>query len=193
MNVPEQNRGVDIAFSEDPYLFDPGSLGPPSSDDYSKPMANQTNSVQEQINLIGEGTLFEGTLYAESNARASGKIVGTLKVEGKALIAETGVVEGEIIATDATIAGRVQGEIHVEERLVLKSSARIDGTIETDQLVVEEGAQFTGECAAGAPISANDKAQENGKAKENGKAIGEEKEAAPPDRTIQEGALNLTR
>ena len=125
------------------------------SDDPSSPMANQPNAVQDQVNLIGEGTVFEGTVRAESDIRASGRIIGTLDVEGKVMIAEEGSVEGKILATDADIAGEVQGEIHTDERLVLKSTAQVDGVIETDRLVVEEGAQFTGECEMGTQISTN--------------------------------------
>lgn len=116
-------------------------------------MANQTSSVQDQVNLVGEGTVFEGTVRAESDVRASGRIIGTLEVEGKTMIAEEGSVEGEIIATSADIAGEVQGEIHIEERLLLKSSARVEGKIATDRLIIEEGAQFTGECEMDTSIS----------------------------------------
>jgi cytoskeletal protein CcmA (bactofilin family) len=113
-----------------------------------KPMAQQ-DQVTNQINLVGEGTVFEGTLNADSDVRASGRVVGTLDVDGKAIVAKGGAVEGELIATNADVAGHVQGEIRVEELLVLKSSARVDGNITTDRLVVEEGAVFTGECAMG--------------------------------------------
>jgi len=123
-------------------------------------MATQHNPAQDQINLVGKGTVFEGTVRAESDVRASGKIIGTLQVDGKAMIAESGSVDGEIIATNADIAGRVQGEIEVEERLVLKSTAQVDGNIETDRLVVEEGAQFTGECKMDTPIAVNGAADE---------------------------------
>jgi len=118
-------------------------------------MADQKAPAQDQINLVGKGTVFEGTVRADSDVRASGQVVGTLQVEGKAMIAESGSVDGEIIATNADVAGRVQGEIQVEELLVLKSTARVDGNIETDRLVVEEGAQFTGECKMDTPISMN--------------------------------------
>lgn len=118
-------------------------------------MANQQNPAQDQINLVGKGTVFEGTVRAENDVRASGQVIGTLQVEGKAMIAESGSVDGEIIATNADVAGRVQGDIEIEERLVLKSTARVEGNIETDRLVVEEGAQFTGECTMGTPISVN--------------------------------------
>lgn len=131
-------------------------------------MADQSNSVQDQVNLVGEGTVFEGTLRAENDVRASGKIVGTLNVDGKAMIAESGSVEGEIIATNADVAGHVQGEIQIEERLVLKSTAHVDGNIETDRLVVEEGAQFTGECTMGTSIAANGEAEEGASSRDEG-------------------------
>ncbi|MFB6099441.1 MAG: polymer-forming cytoskeletal protein [Salinibacter sp.] len=125
-------------------------------------MASETSTVQDQVNLVGEGTVFEGTVRAKSDVRASGRIIGTLEVEGKTMIAENGSVEGEIIATNADIAGQVEGEIHVEELLVLKSTARVEGQIETDRLIVEEGAQFTGECDMGTPISEGTESAEGG-------------------------------
>jgi cytoskeletal protein CcmA (bactofilin family) len=119
------------------------------SEKKQKQMAKQKGSIPQQINLVGEGTTFEGTLRADSDVRASGRLIGRLEVNGKAIVAEAGTVEGEIVATNADIAGNVQGEIHIEDQLVLKSTARVDGTIETDRLVVEEGAVFTGECRMG--------------------------------------------
>lgn len=132
-----------------------------SNETESSSMSDHQSATQDQINLVGTGTVFEGTVRAESDVRTSGKIVGTLRVEGKAMISENGSVDGEVIATNADVAGRVQGEIEVEERLVLKSTARVDGNIHTDRLVVEEGAQFTGECHMGTPVSVNGTASEN--------------------------------
>ena len=99
-----------------------------------------------QINMIGEGTVFEGTLRSESDLRISGRIVGKLHVGGKAIVATEGVVEGEMIATNAEVAGSVQGEIRIKELLVLKGSARVDGNIEAARLIVEEGSIFNGKC-----------------------------------------------
>ncbi|PSQ68291.1 MAG: polymer-forming cytoskeletal protein [Bacteroidetes bacterium QH_1_64_81] len=147
-----------------------GLFGNTQTDDTSSSMANQTSTVQDQVNLVGEGTVFEGTVRAESDVRVSGRIIGTLDVEGKTMIAEEGSVEGEIDATNAEIAGQVHGEIHVEERLVLKSTARVDGMIETDRLIVEDGAQFTGECEMGTPVfesvgASGEEGRQNGEAR----------------------------
>jgi hypothetical protein len=59
--------------------------------------------------------------------------------------------------TDADVAGSVQGEIHVAERLMLKSSARIDGNITSGRIKVEEGALFSGQCDIGEQV--NDQVQ----------------------------------
>lgn len=102
-----------------------------------------------QINMIGEGTTVEGTLRAKDDIRISGRIIGSLIVEGKAIIASGGEVEGDIKAADADVAGRVKGEIAVKGRLLLKSTARVEGTIRTTRLIVEEGAVVEGKCEMG--------------------------------------------
>lgn len=163
-----------------------GLFGNTQTDESSPSMANQTSSVQDQVNLVGEGTVFEGTVRAESDIRASGRIIGTLDVEGKVMIAEEGSVKGEIIATTADIAGQVHGEIHVEERLVLKSTARVDGEIETERLVVEEGAQFTGECEMGTPVSIEGASAEEEVVRDNGNHSGR---SAPGPAESSEGGV----
>ena len=106
-------------------------------------------SAPNQINMIGEGTVFEGTLRARSDVRVSGRIVGKLQVEGKAIVAQEGSVEGEVHAASADIAGTIEGDLHVTDRLVLKGTARVEGNIRTGRLVVEEGATFNGKCLMG--------------------------------------------
>lgn len=102
-----------------------------------------------QINMIGEGTVVEGTLKAQSDIRIRGSVIGKIRVEGKAIIAQEGEVNGDLIATNADISGSVQGLIQVSETLVLKSTARINADIKTARLVVEEGAEFDGKCEMG--------------------------------------------
>lgn len=99
-----------------------------------------------QINMIGEGTVLEGTLRARGDVRVSGRVVGRLEVAGKVIVAQEGSVEGELDAQSADIAGAIDGHIQIAERIVLKSTARVDGDIKAGRLVVEEGAVFAGQC-----------------------------------------------
>lgn len=102
-----------------------------------------------QINMIADGTEVEGTLRAKDDIRVSGRIKGALHVEGKAIIAPDGVVDGDIHANEADISGRVNGEIIIKGRLVLKTTARVEGSISTSRLIMEEGAVFEGQCEMG--------------------------------------------
>ena len=120
-------------------------------------MAKQTTAtVSNHINMIGEGTVFEGTLTADGDIRISGRIVGKVDIEGKAILAQEGSIEGEVRAMNLDVAGHIHGEIEVEERVILKSSARIDGNIRTARLVVEEGASFNGQCQMGSRTFSGD-------------------------------------
>ncbi len=62
------------------------------------------------------------------------------------VVSEAGRIEGDVQADSADIAGQVQGEVRVEERLLIRTSAVIMGNIQTEQLAVEEGGCFTGRC-----------------------------------------------
>ena len=99
-----------------------------------------------QINLIAAGTELEGTLNAKDDTRVSGKLKGTLRVDGKAIIAQEGSVEGEVHAANADVAGHLLGEISIKGLLVLKGTAKVEGTIRTTRLIVEEGAIIDGNC-----------------------------------------------
>ncbi|MFQ5570780.1 MAG: polymer-forming cytoskeletal protein [Rhodothermales bacterium] len=116
-----------------------------------QPMAKQisTSAAPNQVNMVGEGTVFEGTLRTEGDVRISGRIIGKLTVGGRAFVSPEGGIEGEVVATNADIGGQVQGELRIQERLILKSTARVEGSIKTGRLIVEEGAIFNGECEVG--------------------------------------------
>ncbi len=108
-----------------------------------------TPASPDQINMIGEGTIIEGTLRSESDVRVSGRVVGNLDVKGKVIIAKEGSINGELVAISADIAGDVQGQILIKELCVLKGPARVDADIKSARLVVEEGAVFNGQCEMG--------------------------------------------
>lgn len=113
-------------------------------------MAKQTTSqVAPQANMVTPGSEFEGTLRTDDNIRVGGKVKGSLHAGGKVIVASEGRVEGDVHADVADIAGHVTGDLHVKTRLLLTSTARVAGTISTGRLIVEEGAEFDGECTMG--------------------------------------------
>lgn len=120
----------------------------------SMPMSSKSGAppAPGQVNIIGQGTVIEGGIKANSDVRISGKVIGNVNVDGKTVVTPEGVVEGEVRSSHADIAGKVDGEVFVSERLVLKNSAVVEGNIHTAKLVIEDGATFSGTCDMGGTI-----------------------------------------
>ncbi|MEC7858073.1 MAG: polymer-forming cytoskeletal protein [Bacteroidota bacterium] len=100
-------------------------------------------------NIIGEGSVLKGNLNTSGNVRLEGKVVGDLSSKSKVACGETSVVDGNVIADNAEIAGKVTGKVTVTELLILKSTASIHGDISTNNLIIESGANFNGACSMG--------------------------------------------
>ena len=99
--------------------------------------------------LIGKSASFNGNLEAEGTVRIEGTFEGEMNIKGDIVLGETGKVIGNMVGTNAHIAGRVEGNVKVKGQLHLTPTAYIGGDIEVGNLVVDEGAVFTGKCLMG--------------------------------------------
>jgi cytoskeletal protein CcmA (bactofilin family) len=97
-----------------------------------------------EINLLGTGTVVEGTIRAESSVRVDGKITGKLICKNTLTIGANGDVEGEVQAKNAIVGGKINGKIRVAEKLVLESKSVLIGELKASKLIIEEGAVFEG-------------------------------------------------
>ena len=100
-------------------------------------------------NIIGEGSVLKGNLSSSGYVRLEGKVIGDLSSSSKVACGETSVVDGNVVAENAEIAGKVTGKVTVDELLILKSTASIHGDISTSNLIIESGANFNGACTMG--------------------------------------------
>lgn len=116
-------------------------------------MSKQQKKAAEEIStsstLVGKGTTIEGNIETTGNLRIEGKVHGNVISKSKVALGPVSTVTGDIIALNADIEGEVKGSLEVGELLTLKSTAVVDGDIQTSKLVVESGAAFNGRCAMG--------------------------------------------
>tara|TARA_Y100000996_G_scaffold407535_1_gene385246 strand:- start:101 stop:472 length:372 start_codon:yes stop_codon:yes gene_type:complete len=112
-------------------------------------------------NIIGEGSTLTGNLNSSGNIRLEGKVKGDITSSSKVACGETSIVDGNVTADNAEIAGKVTGKVNVNDLLILKSSAKIQGDISTNNLVIESGASFNGACAMGTEESEDDESLED--------------------------------
>lgn len=106
----------------------------------------QKKGSHKQINIIGKDTVIEGVLETDDNIRIGGTVYGEVKSSGTVVVTKGGKIEGDLNAHAADISGYVEGELEIDEKLIIRSSATIEGNIKTQTLNVEEGGCFTGSC-----------------------------------------------
>lgn len=109
-------------------------------------MAKPVQDDQSKTSTIALGAEIVGEINANGNFRIEGKIKGNLKITGRLVVVETGIIEGDVSCKSASIAGKLDGKIVVEELLALTSTSNVHGDIIVNKLSVEEGAVFTGTC-----------------------------------------------
>ncbi|HKK11585.1 MAG TPA: polymer-forming cytoskeletal protein [Flavobacteriaceae bacterium] len=105
--------------------------------------ATETYSQQ---NLIAKGTTLTGDIISEGDFRIEGNIQGNLKTPGKVVVGKTGIINGTLKATNVDIEGKFSGKLIISDTLSLKSTAHVEGEVETGKLAVEPGANFNATC-----------------------------------------------
>jgi cytoskeletal protein CcmA (bactofilin family) len=94
---------------------------------------------------IGKGAKVSGKLNFQAPAQIDGEVEG--EITGDTLmVARDASIHARIAARRITVAGSVSGEIIAHERLELLPTARLRCTVTTASLILNEGAQFDGEC-----------------------------------------------
>ena len=106
----------------------------------------------EDLNgFLDEGTEVHGELRFRDALRVDGRIKGRVVSDNTLIIGETGQVEAEIDCGVVSIRGRVSGQVHGRQRIELLAGCRVEATLVTPKLVIEDGAFFHGDCRMGGP------------------------------------------
>jgi len=105
---------------------------------------NETDGLMNTI--IGKDTVINGTLDIKGALRVDGTVKGKIICSDCVTIGSTGIVEAEIEADTAIIAGRMVGNVVTAEKIELQAKCEMEGDLKTKSLVIEQGAVFCGAC-----------------------------------------------
>ena len=109
-------------------------------------MKKNNNFVSGESTVIGAGTVLEGTLKAGMSARIDGTINGDVTSSGTIVVANEGVVNGNISAADVKISGTVKGNVTATGKIELVADGKLIGDIKAGSLSIAETAIFEGNC-----------------------------------------------
>lgn len=98
------------------------------------------------LSMVGPDTVIEGTVHAPHSIRIEGTLRGKLETTETLTVGSSGIVEADIHARSASIAGRVIGNLTAQDRVELEANSSLKGDLKTRDLVINEGATFQGNC-----------------------------------------------
>jgi len=108
---------------------------------------NKNGGGKGLLNIIGSGSVFEGTINVPHSIRIDGTFRGKLQTAESLTVGEAGHLEAEVKAQSAFIFGKITGNMYIEERVELHTSAVVIGDLHAKELVINEGAVFHGHCS----------------------------------------------
>ena len=121
-----------------------------NSNNNQKNKANGVSGVTSTAtNSLVHGTSIEGSIQAEMDIRIDGTLSGSLNCKGKVIIGPTGYISGDITCENAVIEGRFEGVLIVGDVLHVKETAKVEGDVSTNKLVVQPGSIFNVKCKMG--------------------------------------------
>ena len=111
-------------------------------------MSKQFDSVQEGLGYLGEDLLIQGTVHSDKKIVVSCTVEGSLHGDQEIIVSEKGNVNGKIEGNVVVVAGKINGDMLVHERLEVNSTANLHGEVHvpSGQLLIQEGAYMEGQC-----------------------------------------------
>lgn len=111
---------------------------------------------QELETIIGPSVKIKGNFSSNGNIQIEGSLSGALDTTGDIKVGTEAKIQANISASSVLVSGSVVGTIKAEA-VVLTSTAKITGDIETRSLSIEDGAVFNGKCSMGEEYSKTEK------------------------------------
>lgn len=102
---------------------------------------------QENVAYIGAGVTIKGEVSVPDLIVIDGTIEGAITARVVS-VGQSGVVRGNISATDADVSGSVADQIDVKQLLIIRSSGRVEGDIRYGEIELEKGAVVAGNLSA---------------------------------------------
>lgn len=135
---PESEKSQSIANSQ-----------PGANDDSPVTIAARYQDIprvrSKNVSLFGSTLVFRGELSADEELVIQGTVEGTIAHHKKNVtIGKEGRVNALIHANSVTIEGRVDGDIHGDEFVLMAAGSEVNGNIYCPRITMEDGARFNG-------------------------------------------------
>ncbi len=102
----------------------------------------KTENTQGNL-IIGEGVKISGTIVCPGTVTVDGTLQGSLSA-AQLHVGPSGRINGDVVADAAVVYGEVKPNLTCRDKLVIRSTGKVTGAIQFQQLEVELGGQLIG-------------------------------------------------
>lgn len=96
--------------------------------------------------MVGIDTVIKGELITKSSVRINGTVEGDVRADGIVILTKTGRIIGTIEAESIIVAGVVEGNMSIRDKVNVEASGAIYGEVITKKFVIDEESIFQGNC-----------------------------------------------
>ena len=94
--------------------------------------------------IVGSNVKLTGTLKDTNDIVIHGTVDGEVISDQNIVVDETANVKGPVTAQSVSVSGVVEGMVKALDKLEIHPSGRVDGNIQTKDLIIHSGARFIG-------------------------------------------------
>jgi cytoskeletal protein CcmA (bactofilin family) len=99
---------------------------------------------------LSQGLRIKGEITGSEDLFVDGQIEGRLNLSNASVtIGPNGNVKADVTAREVIVRGRIEGKIIGREKVHLWNTANVSGEVQTERLVIEDGATLCGKVEAG--------------------------------------------
>ncbi|MDR1742393.1 MAG: polymer-forming cytoskeletal protein [Dysgonamonadaceae bacterium] len=114
----------------------------------TKKRENHTEHSANITTLIAENCTVKGSISADEFMKIDGKILGSVESTGGVILGRNALVKGDVNTKELTVCGKIEGNVFAD-KLILKSTATINGDISVKSLQMETGSVYNGNVSMG--------------------------------------------
>ncbi len=101
---------------------------------------------EDFVIFIEQGAEIKGTVRFEGSGRIDGVVEGKIRVKGTLFLGQAAQISNEVEGDNIVVGGNVKGKIVGHKKIHLLKTAVVNADIITPSFLIEEGAQFNGNC-----------------------------------------------
>ena len=112
-------------------------------------MATTTGGIEPRTLIVGRGISLSGEITSCDRLVIDGSVQANLENCKHMTVSETGLFDGNALIVDAEVHGRFEGELTVRNRLDIRATGHVSGTVSYRQIEIEAGGRISGSIQAG--------------------------------------------